>query len=134
MPELQKLIGNQAAKAVGDPKKRISKRKGGANDDNVDDVNEPANEDEEIVGSDKPKKGTKPRGRGKKPPIKRKFEDIEDDEDNAGGDPADDSDDEEDNKKKMEKATTSKRSKAVKSSLKKVQTNQKNKTAKKKAK
>ncbi|XP_059456830.1 formamidopyrimidine-DNA glycosylase-like isoform X2 [Corylus avellana] len=129
VPELQKLSGNQAAKAVGEPKKRTSKKKGGGKDDS----DEPANKEEEIIESDELKKGPKPRGRTKKPLMKRKIEDSDDDEggdNDIGGAAAADSDSDEVQKKKMKKAT----SKAEKASKRKVQTSQNSKKAKKKAK
>ncbi|KAF5466792.1 hypothetical protein F2P56_016688 [Juglans regia] len=138
VPELQKLIGNQAAKALGEPKKRTTKRKGGGNGDN-DDIDEPADE-KEIIGSEKLKKGPKPRGRGKKPTVKTKPNDNDDnesDDDNAdgGGGAADDSDDSEVQRKNTEKATTNKRAKTEKTTKKKeVTTRQKSKKAEKKAK
>ncbi|XP_062155476.1 formamidopyrimidine-DNA glycosylase-like isoform X2 [Alnus glutinosa] len=133
VPELQKLSGNQAAKAVGEPKKRTSKKKSGGNDD--DDSDEPASKEEEIIESDELKKGPKPRGRGKRPSMKRKTEDSDDDEgddDNIGGAATADSDNDEVQKKKMENTTTNKRAKADKASERKVQTSQ-NSKAKKKA-
>ncbi|XP_042951221.1 formamidopyrimidine-DNA glycosylase isoform X2 [Carya illinoinensis] len=137
VPELQKLIGNQAAKALGEPKKRTSKRKGGGNGD--DDIDEPADE-KEIIGSEKLKKGPKPRGRGEKPTVKTKPKDNDDnessDDDNAdgGGAAANDSDDSGVQRKNMERATTNKRAKTEKTSKKKVATRPKSKKAEKKAK
>lgn len=123
VPELQKLSGNQAAKVTSEPKKRTSKRKSGGND-------ELANEEEEIMETDKLQKGSKPRGRGKKHPMKRKSNDSDDDE---GGDANsdDDSDDDEVQKKTTKKVTTNKQAKAEKASKKKVQSGQNSKKPKK---
>ncbi|GMY34091.1 formamidopyrimidine-DNA glycosylase isoform X2 [Fagus crenata] len=119
VPELQKLSGNQAAKVTSEPKKRTSKRKSGGND-------ELANEEEEIMETDKLQKGSKPRGRGKQHPMKRKSNDSDDDE---GGDA--NSDDDEVQKKTTKKVTTNKQAKAEKASKKKVQSGQNSKKPKK---
>ncbi|KAM5578671.1 formamidopyrimidine-DNA glycosylase [Rosa sericea] len=124
VPELQKLTGNQAAKAGS---KRTNK--------SIDDVNEEAS-DEEVKGTAKSKKGRKPGGQAKRSTVKRKSKDS-DDEDNDNDDSADDvnhedSDDDadEDRKNKTRKATTSKQSKAETTSKKKVQTGQNSKPKK----
>ncbi|KAF3971657.1 hypothetical protein ACB098_05G071200 [Castanea mollissima] len=114
VPELQKLSGNQAAKVAAEPRKKTSKRKSGGNDD----TDELSNEEEKIVETDQLKKGPKPRGRGKKPPMIRKSDDSDD---NDAGD--DNSDDDEVQKKTMKKITT-KQAKAEKASKKKVQSSQ----------
>ncbi|XP_062022134.1 formamidopyrimidine-DNA glycosylase isoform X1 [Rosa rugosa] len=124
VPELQKLTGNQAAKAGS---KRTNK--------SIDDVNEEAS-DEEVKGTAKSKKGRKPGGQAKRSAVKRKSKDS-DDEDNDNDDSADDvnhedSDDDadEDRKNKTRKVTTSKQSKAETTSKKKVQTSQNSKPKK----
>ncbi|XP_016649524.1 PREDICTED: formamidopyrimidine-DNA glycosylase isoform X3 [Prunus mume] len=131
VPELQKLSGQQAARAGS---KQANKRKGHGDGVN-DDVNEAAS-DEEVNGSVQSKKGRKPRGQGKRSSAKRKS--IEsDDEDNANDSEDDDDDDnddrhDEDQKNKTRKVTNNKQSKVEKTSKKTVQTSQNSK--KKKAK
>ncbi|XP_024183636.1 formamidopyrimidine-DNA glycosylase isoform X2 [Rosa chinensis] len=124
VPELQKLTGNQAAKAGS---KRTNK--------SIDDVDEEAS-DEEVKGTTKSKKGRKPGGQAKRSAVKRKSKDS-DDEDNDNDDSADDVDHEdsdddadEDRKNKTRKVTTSKQSKAGTTSKKKVQTSQNSKPKK----
>lgn len=66
VPELQKLSGEQAAKAAVKPQKRSSKK-------NKDEDDEPESEDEEIAKSAKPKGGKKTaQSRAKNPNAKRK--------------------------------------------------------------
>lgn len=130
VPELQKLSGQQAARAGS---KQANKRKGHGDGVN-DDVNEGAS-DEEVNGSVQSKKGRKPRGQGKRSSAKRKS--IEsDDEDNANDSEDDDDDDnddrhDEDQKNKTRKVTNNKQSKVEKTSKKTVQTTQNSKKKKK---
>ncbi|CAL9010655.1 unnamed protein product [Prunus brigantina] len=130
VPELQKLSGQQAARAGS---KQANKRKGHGDGVN-DDVNEAAS-DEEVNGSVQSKKGRKPRGQGKRSSAKRKS--IEsDDEDNANDSEDDDDDDnddrhDEDQKNKTRKVTNNKQSKVEKTSKKTVQTTQNSKKKKK---
>ncbi|KFK35797.1 hypothetical protein AALP_AA4G037700 [Arabis alpina] len=84
VPELQKLTGKDAEKATkARPGKRGVKSK----------ENDGEEESEEDDDSAKLKKGTKPRGRGKKPASKKKTEDSDDEDD--GADSGDDSEAEE---------------------------------------
>ncbi|XP_021826673.1 formamidopyrimidine-DNA glycosylase isoform X1 [Prunus avium] len=130
VPELQKLSGQQAARAGS---KQANKRKGHGDGVN-DDVNEAAS-DEEVNGSVQSKKGRKPRGQGKRSSVKRKSKES-DDEDNANDSEDDDDDDnddhhDEDQKNKTRKVTNNKQSKVEKTSKKTVQTSQNSKKMKK---
>ncbi|VVA19852.1 PREDICTED: formamidopyrimidine-DNA [Prunus dulcis] len=130
VPELQKLSGQQAARAGS---KQANKRKGHG-DGVKDDVNEAAS-DEEVNGSVQSKKGRKPRGQGNKSSAKRKSKES-DDEDNANDSEDDDDDDnddhhDEDQKNKTRKVTNNKQSKVEKTSKKTVQTSQNSKKKKK---
>ncbi|CAK7356951.1 unnamed protein product [Dovyalis caffra] len=132
VPELQKLNGNQAGKAVGKPKTKISKKK--RDDDNKDDGNEPASEEEEIAKKAKSKRELRPKSPGKKPSAKRKSkasdDDSEDDneEDDVGAAAGDD-----DQKKKPGRVANKKQAMVGKASKKLVK-NQNTKKPNKKAK
>ncbi|CAH2036491.1 unnamed protein product [Thlaspi arvense] len=79
VPELQKLTGKDAEKAT---KVRAGKRGvKSKEDDGAEDEQESEKEDD----SGKPKKGQKPKGRGKKPALKRKAEESDDEDDDADG-------------------------------------------------
>ncbi|BFG24720.1 hypothetical protein CerSpe_109930 [Prunus speciosa] len=129
VPELQKLSGQQAARAGS---KQANKRKGHGDGVN-DDVNEAAS-DEEVNGSVQSKKGRMPRGQGKRSSAKRKSKES-DDEDNANDSEDDDDGDDDDNddhqKNKTRKVTNNKQSKVEKTSKKTVQTSQNSKKMKK---
>lgn len=127
VPELQKLSGQQAARAGS---KQANKRKGHGDGVN-DDVNEAASA-EEVNGSVQSKKGRKARGQGKRSSAKRKSKES-DDEDNANDSEDDDNDDhhEEDQGNKTRKVTNNKQSKVEKTSKKMVQTSRNSKKMKK---
>lgn len=120
---MQKLSGNQAAKAASKPKS--GRKKVHQEDNDNDDIDEPASEEDKIAESVKLKKGMKPRGQGKKVPAKRKTTESDDDDSTDNNDREDDED---------KKVTNSKQTKAKKTNKKKVQTGKNGKNAKKKAK
>ncbi|XP_024006000.1 formamidopyrimidine-DNA glycosylase isoform X2 [Eutrema salsugineum] len=91
VPELQKLTGKDAEKAT---KVRAGKRGVNSKEDDGD-GDEDEQESEEEDDSAKPKKGQKPKGRGKKPASKRKTEESDDEDDDAVADGGDDSEAEE---------------------------------------
>ncbi|XP_062155480.1 formamidopyrimidine-DNA glycosylase-like isoform X3 [Alnus glutinosa] len=68
VPELQELSGNEAAIAVGKPKKR----KSGGNDDSNGGIDEPANKGVKIIENAELKKGPVPRNLGKMPRNKKR--------------------------------------------------------------
>ncbi|XP_012073136.1 formamidopyrimidine-DNA glycosylase isoform X2 [Jatropha curcas] len=78
VPELQKLSGGQVAKAADKQKRQTSKRKKAKDDDEGEDAaNGTASEEEDTAKKAKTKRELKPRGHAKKPPAKRKSEDID---------------------------------------------------------
>ncbi|XP_044486568.1 formamidopyrimidine-DNA glycosylase isoform X2 [Mangifera indica] len=86
VPELQKLNGVQAAKAVVKQRKKTSKIKDSEDDDEDKAVDAPES-DEEFTENPKSKRGQKPGIKGKKHSNKRKSKESDDDnEDNDVGD------------------------------------------------
>ncbi|XP_050379763.1 formamidopyrimidine-DNA glycosylase isoform X2 [Argentina anserina] len=123
VPELQKLTGNQVAKAGSKQTNKI-----------IDDVDEEASS-EEAKGTAKSKKGRKPGGQVKRSTARKSK--GTDDEGNDGDDSANDVDHEdnddsadEDVKKKTRKAPANRQSKAEATSKKKAQTSQNSKPRK----
>ncbi|KAL5575553.1 hypothetical protein UlMin_017252 [Ulmus minor] len=88
VPDLQKLSGNQAAKAVSKQGKQGNRKKG-RQDDN-DDEDEPEADEDIIAENTKPKKG-RTKGQAKKLPAKRKGS-----QDDSDGDDADEPEADED--------------------------------------
>ncbi|KAL5823333.1 hypothetical protein ACOSQ3_021312 [Xanthoceras sorbifolium] len=132
VPELQKLNGVQAAKAVGKPKKQTSKQKDSRDDDEEDNgIDEPESDGEENPDNVKTKKGRKSGGRGKTPSKRRKSQGT--DEEDGDHDEDDEDDDDEVPKTRSGKLTRNKQAKAVKTSKEKG-IGQKSKNTKKKAK
>ncbi|KAK1575760.1 hypothetical protein Q3G72_008085 [Acer saccharum] len=115
VPELQKLDGVQAAKAVGKPKKQTSKRKGSKDDDEDDGTDEPESDREENPENVKTKKGGKSGGRGKIPSKRRKSEETDDED----GDDDDIGDEDEVPKTRSRNLTKNKQGEAVKTSKEK---------------
>ncbi|TXG69402.1 hypothetical protein EZV62_004337 [Acer yangbiense] len=115
VPELQKLDGVQAAKAVGKPKKQNSKRKGSKDDDEDDGTDEPESDREENPENVKTKKGGKSGGRGKMPSKRRKSEETDDED----GDDDDIGDEDEVPKTRSRNLTKNKQGEAVKTSKEK---------------
>ncbi|KAK8525106.1 hypothetical protein V6N12_029949 [Hibiscus sabdariffa] len=119
VPELQKLSGTSASKAAGKPRKQASKRKGGKAKDNDEDEgagDEPTSEEEETTKIAKSRKGVDPKGRGKKPPVKRKTKESDDDDDDDGKSDAISESDDEDLKEKAVKVKTRTSNKQAKTS------------------
>ncbi|KAH7564998.1 hypothetical protein JRO89_XS09G0102000 [Xanthoceras sorbifolium] len=118
VPELQKLNGVQAAKAVGKPKKQTSKQKDSRDDDEEDNgIDEPESDGEENPDNVKTKKGRKSGGRGKTPSKRRKSQGT--DEEDGDHDEDDEDDDDEVPKTRSGKLTRNKQAKAVKTSKEK---------------
>ncbi|KAK9281236.1 hypothetical protein L1049_004131 [Liquidambar formosana] len=135
VPDLQKLSGTQAARAPGKPKRPTSKKSAGWDEEDDGNVDAPASEEEENIGSVKSKKGQNPKGGSKKIPEKRKSKESDDDEDDDDDDNDDDDNDEDGaQKKKRANVTKNKQTKVESTSKKKVQTSQRSKKSKKKAK
>ncbi|XP_024036744.1 formamidopyrimidine-DNA glycosylase isoform X5 [Citrus sinensis] len=137
VPELQKLNGVQAAKAVGKPRKQAPKGEDSKDDDKYNSGDESESDGEEIAENVKSKKRQKLGGQVKQPsPRKRKSKESDTEDDDGGND--DDGGGSDDNaeeapKTKSGKVTKNKQAKAVTTSKEKV-ISQKGKPSKKKAK
>lgn len=137
VPELQKLNGVQAAKAVGKPRKQAPKGEDSKDDDKYNSGDESESDGEEIAENVKSKKRQKLGGQVKQPsPRKRKSKESDTEDDDGGND--DDGGGSDDNaeeapKTKSGKVTKNKQAKAVTTSKEKV-ISQKVKPSKKKAK
>ncbi|XP_065865787.1 formamidopyrimidine-DNA glycosylase isoform X3 [Euphorbia lathyris] len=126
VPELQKLSGEQVAKALDKPKRQTSKKKkdedNNDNDGNMvgDDVNEAAKEEDETVKKPKSRRELKPRGRGKQPPAKQKpvLSDNNEEEDDSDAIPAD-NDGEDHRKRKQQNGKQGEAKKATNQNSKK---------------
>ncbi|KAH9715246.1 Formamidopyrimidine-DNA glycosylase [Citrus sinensis] len=137
VPELQKLNGVQAAKAVGKPRKQVPKGEDSKDDDKYNSGDESESDGEEIAENVKSKKRQKLGGQVKQPSSRKRKSKESDTEDDDGGndDDGSGSDDnaEEAPKTKSGKVTKNKQAKAVTTSKEKV-ISQKVKPSKKKAK
>ncbi|CAN8288210.1 unnamed protein product [Cochlearia groenlandica] len=104
VPELQKLTGKDAEKAVKvKPAKRGVKSKEEEDEQESEKEEDGQEESEKEDGSAKPKKGKIPKSRGKKLASKRKTEDSDEEDDDADG--GDESEEEEKVKKPRGRAT-----------------------------
>ncbi|XP_057464389.1 formamidopyrimidine-DNA glycosylase isoform X3 [Actinidia eriantha] len=105
VPELQKLIGSQAAKAPSKLGKKTVK--GRKNENSDDDPNAPGSEEEEKAKSVKSKGGRSTTRHGRKlPPAKRKISESDDEDDDDG---SNDDSDETDEKTRTTKKPPAKR-------------------------
>lgn len=137
VPELQKLNGVQAAKAVGKPRKQAPKGEDSKDDDKYNSGDGSESDGEEIAENVKSKKRQKLGGQVKQPSSRKRKSKESDTEDDDGGNDDDgggsDDNAEEAPKTKSGKVTKNKQAKAVTTSKEKV-ISQKGKPSKKKAK